>query len=127
MNTTGQPVAAMKRVILSVQAGTAPQSTDLSPTPFQLEFICGLGKEGLTLFERQLIDMPVGGETVLKIDTRNMHRVFEHIRLPPIIFPANLTVLYLHVRVDSVKTADPREVIAQMAAMANCDDDCCGH
>lgn len=127
MNAAHQPVAAMKKVTLSIQAGSAPDTTDLTPVPFELGFICGLGTKGLTLFERQLIDLPTGGETVLKLDTRNMHRVFEYIRLPPMIFPVHLDVFYLCVRVDSVEAADPREVVKQMAALANCDDHCCGH
>lgn len=120
-------VGPMKTITLSVEAGTAPEVMDLTAQPFQLEFICGLGSRGLTAFERRLSGLAAGETALLKLSPGGMDAFFEHLILPPIIFPAQIEAFYLRTRVDRVAPADPREVVRGLATMGGCGDDCCGH
>ena len=54
-----EKIGVLKKITLSVEAGTAPDSMDLTPKSAHFEFIYGLGTSGLTPFEIQLADKTV--------------------------------------------------------------------
>ena len=120
-------VDTLKKITLSLEAGTTSDSTDLTPQPPQFEFIYGLGTAGLTPFEFQLADRTVGDEVHLHIGHEEMPQFFQHLILPPIDIPDDLNSFYLRFRVIKVIPADQREVIKALAEIANCDDHCCGY
>ena len=120
-------IEPLKKVTLSLEAGTTPESMDLLPQPSLFEFIYGLGAKGLIPIELQLADKTVEDEIRLQINVEQIPKVFEHLILPPIKIPGDVNVLYLRLRVMEIAPADQREVIKALAEIADCGDDCCGH
>jgi hypothetical protein len=129
MNATmeTEKIEVLKKITLSVEAGTAPDATDLTPQSSQFEFIYGLGISGLTPFEIQLADKTVGEEIHLHISREEIPQVFQHLLLFPLNLPEHLDAIYLKLKITKVIQADQREVIKALAEMANCEDHCCGH
>jgi hypothetical protein len=122
-----EKIAPLKKVTLSMDAGTTPESMDLTPQPSLFEFIYGLVAKGLTPMEFHLAEKTVGDEIVLQIDGKQIPQVFEHLIPLPIKIPEDGDGLYLRLRVMEITPADQREVIKALAEIANCGDDCCGH
>jgi hypothetical protein len=121
-----EKIDLLKKITLSVVAGTAPDSMDLSPQSSQIEFIYGLGTSGLTPFELQLADRTVGEEIQLDINREEIPQVFQHLLLLPLNLPDDLDSFHLRLKVMKVIPADQREVIKALAEIANCEDHCCG-
>jgi len=122
-----EKIEVLKKIILSVEAGTAPDSMDLTPQPSQFEFIYGLGTSGLTPFEIQLADKTVGQEVQLHMSREDIPQVFQHLVFFPLNLPEHADSFYLKLKIKSVLQADQREVIKALAEIANCEDHCCGH
>ena len=129
MNATmeTEKIEVLKKITLSVEAGTAPDATHLTPQSSQFEFIYGLGISGLTPFEIQLADKTVGEEIHLHISREEIPQVFQHLLLFPLNLPEHLDAIYLKLKITKVIQADQREVIKALAEIANCEDVCCGH
>jgi len=127
INCIMEKIGSLKKVTLSIEAGTTPESMDLTPQPSLFEFIYGLGSKGLTPFEFQLADKTVDEEVRLQINGEQIPQVFQHLILPSIKIPEDVDVLYLRFRVMEIIPADQREVIKALAEIADCGDDCCGH
>ncbi len=122
-----QRIEPMKKVTLSIAAGTTPVQMDLTPQPFLFEFIHGLGTEGLSPFEQMLIDKGQGDTIEMSMPIKGQRQFMGHLVFPPVLLPADLAVLYLHVQVDEVRTASSREVVRGLAGIAGCGDGCCDH
>ena len=122
-----EKIESLKKVTLSIEAGTTPESMDLTPQPSLFEFIYGLGSRGLAPIEFQLADKTVEDEVRLQIRGEEIPQVFQHLILPPIKIFEGVDVLYLRFRVIKIFPADQREVIKALAEIAGCGDDCCGH
>ena len=122
-----EKIDLLKKITLSVEAGTAPDSTDLNTQSSQIEFIYGLGVSGLTPFELQLADRTVGEEIQFLINREEIPQVFQHLLLLPLNLPDDLQTFHLRLKVLKVIPADQREVIKALAEIANCEDFCCGH
>ncbi len=127
MTMEKEKIDFLKKITLSIEAGTVPDSMDLSPQSSLFEFIYGLGSAGLTPFEFQLADKAVGDEVRLRINREEIQEFFQHLMLPPLNLPEKLDSFYLRVKIREVVPADQREVIKAMAEIANCGDHCCGH
>jgi hypothetical protein len=122
-----EKIGLLKKVTLSMEAGTSPELMDLTPRPSQLEFIYGLGTEGLTPFEFQLVDKTVGNEVRLQISGEQIPRVFQHLSLPSINIPETLNTIFFKFIVLEILHTNQREVIKALAENANCGDSCCCH
>jgi hypothetical protein len=122
-----EKIDALKKITLSVEAGTAPDSMDLTLESSHFEFIYGLGIAGLTPFEIQLADKTVGEEIRLHINREEIPQVFQHLVLFPLTLPEHVDSFYLTLKIESVIQADQREVIKALAEIANCEDHCCSH
>jgi len=120
-------IEPLKKVVLSMVVGTTPGHMDLTPQPFRFEFIHGLGTTGLSPFEQMLVDKKPGDKLSMRISLEEQRQFLGHLSFPPILFPADLKVLHLNVRVDSVHDATGREVVQGLAQVAECGDGCCGH
>ena len=121
-----EKIETLKKVTLSMEAGTTPEAMDLTPQPSLFEFIYGLGAKGLTPIEFHLADKTVEDEVRLQINGEQVPQVFQHLILPPIKIPEDADVLYLRCRVMEITPAEQREVIKALAEIADCGDDCCG-
>ena len=129
MNATmeTEKIEILKKITLSVEAGTAPDSMDLTLQSSQFEFIYGLGTSGLTPFEIQLADKTVGEEIQLHMSREEIPQVSQHLVFLSLNLPEHADSFYLKLKIKSVLQADQREVIKALAEIANCEDHCCGH
>ena len=108
----------LKKITISVQAGTSQNTMDLTPKFPEIEFIFGLGPAGMTPFEYELANRSEGQHTLLHLKKKDFYSFFEHLN-PPLtdLFDGREDV-YLKVHIDAVKPAQNREVIKAMADMA---------
>ena len=123
---TVKPLHAIR---LAVLAGSRAGAGDLTPEPLELEFIFGLGVQGLTPFERLLEGLPLGGEKALELPRASVPTTFLNLTPFFIELADRQDPLFLTVRIAGIRPAESREVIRAMARMAECGDDCCcgGH
>ena len=117
---TAETVEGLKKVALTVRAGSAPGESDLTGGPVPMSFIFGLGVEGLTPFEYSLVGKKPGDEVQAPVAPGETGKVFCHLnpKLPPI--SATDGTFYVTARVDAVDEADSREVVQAMALMSQC-------
>ena len=121
-----EKIGPLKKVTLSMEAGTTPESMDLISEPSPFEFIYGLGANGLTPIEFHLADKTVGDEVQLHIDGKQIPQTFQHLIPPPIKNPEDADGIYLRFQVLEIIPADQREVVKALAEISNCGD-CCDH
>ena len=110
-------VENLKKITLSFQAGTSPDTMDLTPKYPRFEFIFALGQEGMSPFEYELVNKTEGEEVLLQIHKQDFYRFFEHLN-PPIgdLFDGREDV-YLKSKISAVTTADNRDIVKAMAEM----------
>ncbi len=126
MNEHKAKVENLKKITLSVTAGTEPDVTDLTPQPFEFEFIFGLGKEGLTPFELKLADKTEGDEISVFLKPETVRNTFEHICFPLNRLSRLPASFFLKARIIQAVPAESKEVIKGLASLASCGDHCCG-
>ena len=108
----------LKEITLSFQAGTRPDTMD-SPVKYpEFKFIFGLGLEGMTPFEYELVHKSEGENVLIPLKKEQFCRFFEHLN-PPLkdLFAENDEV-FLRVDIVSVAPAENREIVKSMAAIA---------
>ena len=111
-------VANLKKITLSIQAGTTQDIMDLSPKYPELEFIFGLGPEGMTPFEYELADKTEGESALLHLKKEDFTSFFERLNPPLLDLFDGRDDVYLKVNIDAVTPAEDREVVKSMADMA---------
>ena len=125
-------VENLKKITLSIQAGTSPDTLDLAPNYPEIEFIFGLGPEGMTPFEYKLADRAEGDSVLLHLKKEDFYSFFEHLNPPLMDLFDGRNEVYLKVNIEAVTPAENREIVKAMAAMAThagagCDCGCgCG-
>jgi len=107
----------LKKITLSIQAGTSPDTMDLTPQYPQFEFIFSLGQEGMSPFEYELVDKSEGEEVLLHINKQTFYTFFEHLN-PPIgdLFDGRDDV-FLNAKIAAVAAADNRDIVKGLAEM----------
>ena len=122
----------LKKIKLSLQAGTSQNTMNLTPKYPELEFIFGLGLGGMTPFEYELVDKVEGQSVLIHLKKEGLHSFFGHLNPPLMDLFDVRNNIYLEVRIDAVTPAKNREIIKAMADMAahggaGCDCGCgCG-
>jgi hypothetical protein len=126
-------IQPLKKVTLSLMAGSMSEKLDLTGSPVALEFIYGVASDGLCPFESALHDKHEGDKLVLSVPTANAHEFFGHIfqslrqTLGLLIIPETI---HLQIEVTAVVDADNREVVQSLAkalAHGSCGGSCgCG-
>lgn len=125
-------VENLKKIALCIQAGTSQDTMDLTPRHPQIEFIFGLGPEGMTPFEYELTDRTEGESVLLHLKKKDFCSFFEHLNPPIMDLFDGRDDVFLTVTIDAVAPAENREVVKAMADMAahggaGCDCGCgCG-
>ena len=122
-------VENLKKITLSIQAGTSPDTMDLTPKYPNLGFIFGLGSEGMTSFEYQLADRAEGESVLIHLKKEDFYCFFEHLNPPLMDLFDRRDDVYLKVNIDAVTPAENREIVKAMADMsahagAGCDCGC---
>lgn len=124
MTQETQTAGPLKRVTVAFKArdGAAARG------PFS--FIFGIGKNGLTPFERLLEGKPVGASVEMTLDGKTLFQWFDYLT-PTLPDLGDLTrPAALDVTVENITVAGGREVIEAMAAMVEgcaCGCGCGGH
>lgn len=118
-------IEPMKKVVLSISAGSSPEHMDITPQPFDFDFIHGLGIEGLSPFEQLLVDKEIGETVTMSLAVTEQGPFLGNLSFPPLLMPPDAVTLFLQVTVNKVETASGREVIQELAHNAACGDDCC--
>ncbi len=125
-------VEPLKKITLTIQAGTSPDNMDLTPQTPQFSFIFGLAPEGMTPFEYKLVDKIENDEVLLHLKEASVGTFFEHLNPPIWDLMKGRGEIYLNLKITGISDAGNREVIKAMAAMAGhggggCDCGCgCG-
>ena len=126
-NAPSPTVDNLKKITLSIEAGTSASKMDITAQPQSMTFVYGLGTTGLTPFEYGLAEKSTGDVVHVRIRPGERTRTFGHLQ------PLFGTVLdetaevYLRVRIENIIPAEGREIISAMAAAAECGCDCgCG-
>ncbi len=124
-----EKIEPLKRVFLTLTAGSEPGKEDLTPEPFLFSFIYGVGSEGLCPFEYEIAERGEGDEVRFSLGKTESGAFFCH--LMPMLhdfFPRNPSseTLHLNAVIRKVENADSREVVREMAKLAECGDSCCG-
>lgn len=119
-------VGNLKKLSLSVHAGTVPDSNNLTPAPILSEFIFGLGTSGMAPFEYELSEKHEGDTFSLSLRPEDIPMFFEHlcICLPPL--PANADTYYLTITIDKVSDVSASEVVKALAGSTGCGGGDCG-
>lgn len=126
MNAEKPSVGPLKRVIVSISAGSRPAGKEILDSNI-LEFIFGLGREGLTPLERSLAGKKAGDSVTIEIDRADVPGFFGHLHTCHQALESRLENFYMNFKVCGVETASPREVVRAMARITSCGDDCaCG-
>jgi hypothetical protein len=111
-------VENLKKITISIHAGISQDAMDLTPKYPEIEFIFGLGPEGMTPFEYELTDRTEGESVLLHLTKEAFHRFFEHLNPPLMDLFDGRAAVYLKVNIDGVKSAENREIVKAMADMA---------
>jgi hypothetical protein len=127
MTKGDESVTYLKKVHLLIHAGTSHQSSDLTSGAMEMDLVFGVGSHGLSPFEAQLADKPVGYHLDLQVPAGGLHLFFGH-NFPPVRrLPDQPGTIFLHVQIEAITEAKPQEVVKALAEAANCGDHCCGH
>ena len=120
-------VDPLKKITLSVMAGTQPETMDLAVSPSTFAFIYGIGTDGLTPFEFQLADKSTGDEIIVHINCFQITEIFAHIAAPIPQIPEHIDAIHMKFKIIQITPADNREIVKAMAEISSCGSHCCGH
>ncbi len=129
MGNNSNTAEPLKKISLNYTAGTTPELKDLIDVPGTLEFIFGIGTQGLTQLECALDGKQAGDNGLIEVDKKNFEDIFGHIIPCTQPFPVSASHFFLHYNITNISDASPREVVKSMAAGGGggCGDGCgCG-
>ncbi|MCJ8500050.1 hypothetical protein [Desulfatitalea alkaliphila] len=120
-----QPLDKVQLAVYASPPHPDAPSDIVSETP--LTIIVGLGVEGLTPFEQQLMGKVPGEEATVAVQPGAAMRLFGHLQCDLTPHLPAAPPFELRVRVLSATKADNGEVVKTMARMTACGGDCdCG-
>ena len=108
----------LKKITLTLQAGTTPDTMDLPLKHPEIEFIFGLAPEGMTPFEYELVEKTEGEEVLLHLRKNACSAFFEHLSSLFWDLFEERDELYLKAKIDAVADAENREIVRAMAERA---------
>lgn len=127
MKNNSKTVGPLKKISLSFTAGTAPELSDLISAPQSLEFIFGIGTQGLTPFECLLDGKKSGDKDLIEVNAKNLTEFFGHIIPCTQVLPIRSDHFFLRFIISDISDALPKDVVKSLAAAGGCGDGCdCG-
>jgi len=131
MTENSQTIDALKKIFLTYTAGTAPESRDLVQMPRKLEFVYGIGTEGLTSFEYALAGKVAGESGRIEVNPGGFDEIFGHIISKNDMFPTGWIDpgrFYVQYAIAGISDTSPSEVVKSIAAaVGGCEGGCgCG-
>ena len=127
MDEMDEKVGNLKKVGVLLEAGTSPDSMDLTSEPIPYDFVFGIGTHGLSPFESELEGRRRGEEMVIPVQAGETADFFCHHLIPRLEIPESVGAFYLKAFIAEINGADPREIIRAMAEASACGSGCCGH
>lgn len=121
-----QKVDQLTRLNLTIKAGTSDKNMDLTPNAISHELMVGIGSQGYSPFEYELLGKQTGDTLHLTIPIEEIQDFFEHIDIPLRLDTIPADPIHLEVRIDEVSIPDQTEIIRSMAGLSACGDHCCG-
>ena len=119
-------VEALRKVTLHLYAGCSSQNNPC-PAEATLDFIFGLGKDGLAPIEREIAGKAIGSTIHVELPENGFYPFFGHIPLHHISLPSADEIACLKIKITNIEIPSAREVISAMAAVTPCGDGCgCG-
>lgn len=125
MQEESNRVEPLRKIRIRVESGKTPSNMDLTPDPVPVEFVFGVGAEGLSPFEYRLAGKRPGDTLTIAMDAGDTEEAFGRLQFPLHVIPKDLSRFYIRVSVEAVSPASNREVIQAMADMAKCEHGCC--
>jgi hypothetical protein len=120
-------VENLKKVKLSMQAGTSTERMDLTPTALEYEFIFGIGPAGMCPFEYQLVNKNEGDIVLLHIKEEEIHPFKGHLKLPFLDLLDENNSIYVKAKIVKIEQPDSKEVVKALAESTSHAGDCdCG-
>lgn len=122
-----RPVGPLKKVSLEITVGTTPELKDLGSNPESVEFIFGIGVDGLTPFECAIEGKIEGEESAVKVQQAELNEFFGRLVGCISKFSMDADPLFINYKIRSVSDSSPREVVKAMAGGSGCGGSCdCG-
>lgn len=123
-------IEGFKKVTLLLEAGSREKLMDLTPEPVSFELVVGVGPEGYTTFEYELLDKKVGDILHLEIQGRRFDEMFGRLAVPLPEKVRHMDVFFMKVTVYNIEDADQTEIVRAMAGrVGDCGGGggCCGN
>ena len=128
MDEQNQKIEALKTVSLSLEAGREAEEMDLTPKPLPFEMVVGLGREGFTPFEYELLGKKAEDTVEVGIIGGNLAEIFGHLDIPLPEKTRGLGSFFVRATVRQVRDAEQTEIVRAMArTVSGCGGDCCGN
>ena len=128
MGQSNRKIEGLKKVTLLLEAGSHEKLMDLTLEPVSFEFVVGVGPEGYTSFEYELLEKKVGDILHLEIQGWHFDEMFGRLAVPLPEKVRGMDVFFMKVTVYNIEDADQSEIIRAMAGrVGDCGGDCCGN
>jgi hypothetical protein len=120
-------VDSLKKIELLLEAGTTPNEMDLTSQPVKRTFIFGIGSEGLTPFECELVNKSPGDEIIIDVERSQIPSRFGSMAQ---FIVDNIEIsdsFYLKVEIVNIESPENREIVKAIAENLKHGDACgCG-
>jgi hypothetical protein len=122
-----QSVGPLKKINLALSISSSEDLIDIIKIAQPMEFIFGVGVDGLTRFEYMLAGKHVGDELIFPVKKNDGHHHFAYLyRFLP-RFPIDADPIFLKITVEDVSEPTQREIVKAMAESSACGAGCgCG-
>lgn len=122
------PLKEIKKIQATIQATGAKGDQNAFSESCHIEFIYGVGIEGLTPFEAKISDLSKGDEIQFSVKPEAVSETFG--RLTCILPPLNndtISDVHFHISITGMHPASDRDIVKAMAECASCGEGCCGN
>lgn len=127
MGIDGKTVELLKKVTLKVTPLSASDGAGVAGSARDVEFIFGVGPQGLSPFEYELAGRQPGDTVHISVLPGKAGEIFCHMQPWFCGMAAHQDGLHLGVTIVDVSDAEHREVVRALANSAACGSDCgCG-
>ncbi|MFP3912680.1 MAG: hypothetical protein ACLFUT_11440 [Desulfobacteraceae bacterium] len=123
--TQEQKVGQLTKLNLTIEAGTSKHHMDITPHAISHELMVGIGPQGYSPFEYELLGKEMGDTLHLTLPVDGMEEFFEHLPIPT-LNTTGTDPIHLQVHIDRISVPDQAEIIRAMASLSACGDHCCG-
>ncbi len=128
MDQSKRKIEGFKKVTVLIEAGTNEKEMDLTPEPVSFEFVVGVGPEGYTTFEYELLEKRVGDILHFEIQGWRFDEMFGRLAVPLPDKVRSMDAFFMKVTVYGIGDADQKEIVRAMAGrVGDCGGNCCGN